>query len=39
MYEDRLCMLLPKWKVVFGWGTKYYCTRHKNLLAERSFNW
>lgn len=32
--RDRYCENVPKWKVVFGWGVKKLCTRHKNQMER-----
>jgi hypothetical protein len=33
---DDLCLFPVKWKVVYSWGTRYYCTLHKNRNKEGS---
>lgn len=32
--EWGICRNKLKWKVVFTWATKYYCTYHKNRIVN-----
>lgn len=34
--DSRLCKHAPKWKVVYSYGVRYYCTRHKNMYQQRA---
>ena len=34
MYANRLCRNPVKWKVVLKYGTKYCCTKHKNIYVK-----
>ena len=32
----RPCKNVAKWKIIFTWDTKFYCTLHKNQWEEHS---
>jgi len=32
-FGNDLCKFQPRWRVVFRWGIRYYCTRHKNAYS------
>lgn len=34
MYSSIKCKYKPTFKVFFKYGTKHYCTRHKNIMLK-----
>lgn len=37
MYTHKNCCYIQKFKVILSFGTKYYCTRHKNIISKQKY--
>ena len=37
MYSHRFCQNTAKFEVVLSYGTKHFCTLHKNIMSKEKY--